>query len=69
MSIQTVIPGAFRKIEETDLFIFLIFHERLDYDKRKYESPLATLKELVKARKMKGVSTLKSRFDRSDDLS
>lgn len=29
MSIQTVIPGAFRKIEETDLFIFLIFHERV----------------------------------------
>ncbi len=38
--------------------------------REKYESlPLATLKELAKARKMKGVSTLKSRFDRSDDLS
>ena len=31
-----------------------------NYDKRKYESlPLATLRELAKARKMKGISTLK----------
>ena len=31
-----------------------------EYDTRKYESlPLATLKELAKARKMRGVSTLK----------
>ena len=39
--------------------------------REKYESlPLATLKELAKARKMKGVSTLKKgRSDRSDDLS
>ena len=59
MSIQTKIPEAF--------LIILIFHIRILIAERnvfmtreKYESlPLATLKELAKARKMKGISTLK----------
>ena len=59
MSIQTKIPEAF--------LIILIFHIRkliaernVFMTREKYESlPLATLKELAKARKMKGISTLK----------
>ena len=59
-SIPTKIPEAFKNIRTTKNRSFYNVRKEKDMTREKYESlPLATLKELAKARKMRGVSTLK----------
>lgn len=60
MSIQTKIPEAFSTKKIRNRIIFSYLRKERIMTREKYESlPLATLKELAKARKMRGVSTLK----------